>query len=101
MDLLHQVGSDQLESLTLRVDRGFVVETAVLEMEGEAAGDAIAGRCLIELAFCDCGPIQRPQEQEAVHDALRLPRRHGLCRGGVSAASEQQRPAQNRDACAS
>jgi hypothetical protein len=83
----------------LRKDRGFLLQRAILEMEGQPAGNFVAMGRLSGVAIGNNCTVQRAQKQKPAHFPFRLPYRHRSCRrrSRVARRLEQRRPSQHED----
>jgi hypothetical protein len=77
--LLDVVIADESKDNPLRIDRSFVIDRSVLEVEREAGSDLISMRDLNEVARGDRGTFQRAHQEKAVGCAL--PVAHGYWLG--------------------
>lgn len=66
--LLHEVVADETEVVALGKDSGFVLQRAVLEMESQATGNAVAVGDLGEIAFREGRAVERAEQQKTMNN---------------------------------
>jgi hypothetical protein len=70
------VVAQESETSELRIDRSFVVQGTVFEVEYKVGGDAISMRHLDEVAVGQSFALQRPQHKKAMDQALSVAHRN-------------------------
>jgi len=69
-------GSARVETSELRIDRSFVVQGTVFEVECKVDGDAISVRHLDEVAVGQSPALKRPEHKKAMNQALSVAHRN-------------------------
>src|SRR5580698_1724002 len=78
--LLNEVVTDQVKTAILRENGGFIMDGAVLEVEHQLGGHAIATGDLNDVALSESVALQRMQYQETMECSLRVAKSHRLRR---------------------